>query len=398
MKALQFYTATGMRDSERVDSQHGILSPNWKLPPFQIQRPAMSATGLTSLSLVDCDGNSTSILADGTFDIDLVTHERSIYDFMTYNGQALGNYIDYGVYYLEGSDGATTWYSEWMNVKNIQPTVLTGWASNTGYTQFTVIPAGSFENIGIAIATSAGAASALSNAFPARLGEQFWLTSEYTETADTPDVNARIVDSGGATISNVVNLVDGSTNNTTLRMQATDSASQLKITNSEGGFSIDRLGLMRYHGNYVYLTWNNTKDIQGETALDYALTPERESLLYTATGGFKQDLYLDAYLNNPAIEPIEIGDEPNGTFIAEKIISKYLYNVVSYESRATFNATRMLPVHDSINIYDEVGNRYTPSAGNIRVGIDWDTFDTGTLNINWNEDSYIWTNNSDNIV
>ena len=90
MKVLQFYTATGMRDAERVNAQTGVLCPNWKLLPFQIQRPTAGATVLTTALLVDCAGATTNIKADLIVDV----NQRTNYDFMTYDGLAFNTEID----------------------------------------------------------------------------------------------------------------------------------------------------------------------------------------------------------------------------------------------------------------------------------------------------------------
>jgi len=71
---------------------------------------------------------------------------------------------------------------------------------------------------------------------------------------------------------------------------------------------------------------------------------------------------------------------------------------VSYVSRATYNAMRLLPLHSSIKILTETGVEYTPAVGNVNVGIDWNTFDTGSLRISWNEAGHAWTNSMDNIT
>ena len=62
-----------------------------------------------------------------------------------------------------------------------------------------------------------------------------------------------------------------------------------------------------------------------------------------------------------------------------------------------YNALSLLKHHDTIKILDEVGNEYTPSVGNVDVTIDWNTFDTGSLRIVFNEGGDVWTNSLDNI-
>jgi len=113
---------------------------------------------------------------------------------------------------------------------------------------------------------------------------------------------------------------------------------------------------------------------------------------------FSQEIYLDERLNNPTHEFIETGEEKNGVFQAEKLVDRLIYNIVAYVSRNVFKALRLLPMHDSITITDEVGNEYTPSQGNVRVNQDWGTFDVGTLRIDFNEEGDVWTSNMDNVT
>lgn len=380
MKILPFYTSTGQRDAERVNSWSGLLCPDYKLLPFQIQRDALSSTGLTSAVLVDCDGAETDIFAN----LNQTVHEKTDYDFITYNGTPLESYISYGVYYLRASDGNTTWYSEWFNVKNIQPSLITGWDTET-YSGWTVIPAGSYKDIGIAQAIAAGASIAVTNSFPVKTGEVFVLTSEFNISAGSDQAVFEILSSGSA-ISNAVALVDGEVEVNELIVTKTDPAATLRITSSAAvTFSCDRLSLRRKAGDYVYMEFTNTNDIQGQESIFYA-------------SGFTQQVYLDTSMAPPGHEMVETGEEKNGVFQAEKMVDKLVYSLVAYESWSLFRALRILPLHDDIEIIDRTGQVYTPQQGNVRVAIDWGTFDTGSLRIDWNELGDAWTSNMDNIV
>ena len=64
MRVFTFYTSTGMRDAERVQSQDALLSPVHKFLPFQIQRDHLAGTYVTEINMYDCDGNlyATEIL------------------------------------------------------------------------------------------------------------------------------------------------------------------------------------------------------------------------------------------------------------------------------------------------------------------------------------------------
>ena len=93
-----------------------------------------------------------------------------------------------------------------------------------------------------------------------------------------------------------------------------------------------------------------------------------------------------------------MGEELDGVFRAEQITATYLYSIVDYVSRSMFRGLQYLPMHDTITITDEVGNEYTPAVGNVDVSIDWTTFDTGTLRIEFNDGAMDWVNDQSPIT
>ena len=507
MKILPFYTATGMRDAERVSSWEGLLCPRHKLLPFQIQRPHVANTYLSSLALVDCDGaetdifddlystrmlfkfwfnaaggdaystldtSTTSILtainvpvdaawaysdefllatgdtlrvdydltlnsgdlpslylgeSDGTkhsagivmatgvnsallkatsndggsvrllaqseatdavsFACDftrtakntLELDEFTTYDFITYNGTPLSSSLPYGVYYLKASDGNIIWYSEWFSVSKLQPNLQTSWVGDT-YDVFTT----SGTDITSARQVGASAAAAGSNEFPVRTGEKIIFTYDFELVAgDIPVVGIYTV-AGNILISNSESLVDG-LNTIEFTVTGSNAAAFLRIsTPGITEYEVYSMGTRRKAGEYIHLEYTNSRDFNnGDESIYYA-------------DGFTQQAYLNTRLGPPTHEPIEFGDEKNGVFQAEKIVSKYVYNFVAYESPAMFAALRLLPLHDTIKILDRTGIEYTPSVGNLTIDPDWSTFDTGSMRISFNEDGVVWTNNAENIT
>ena len=103
-------------------------------------------------------------------------------------------------------------------------------------------------------------------------------------------------------------------------------------------------------------------------------------------GSFIQMVWLETILNNPTHEMVNTGEEKNGVFIAEKIVSKYIYTIIAYVSRGLYRCLVRLPQHDTITITDEVGNTYTPAAGNIIVEpAEWNHYDVAKLVIRFND-------------
>ena len=376
MKILPFYTSTGMRDAERVNSHDALLCPDYKFLPFQIQRAAYQSTGLTTAVLVDCAGAETNIFSY----LELETIEKTTYDFMTYNGMMLGTALTRNVYSLKVGDGMTTWYSEWFSMQNIQPQLITGYSTST-YDTFT----NSGANITSAI-QAAGNAYAPTNTFSIRTGEKFIVTGDLTRNAGTIFPFARLY-VGGSIASNIDAFVIGK-NNLELTATMSGTAEIRIITGGAINFEIDWLSLRRKAGDYVHLEFTNARDINNTD----------HSILYTSPVGFIQQAYLRAYENLPSHEVIEFGGDKNGEFVVEKEVRKYTRSVISYESRSMYNALTLLKLHSSVKILDEAGVEFTPSVGNVNVTIDWNTFDTGTLKLAWNEAGEVWTNSSDNIT
>ena len=304
--------------------------------------------------------------------------EKTTYDFITYNGTPLSTTLPYGVYYLKASDGNTTWYSEWFSVQDLQPQLLTGWPTSDFDT---------FDYSGTSILTAievAGDAGTFAAFASVHTDEKFIFTYDLTLNSGAyPHISLY---SGGA-ISDLHTLTDG-LNEVEITSNTSSAAPFARIrTATPTSFSLGSVSLRRKAGDYVHLEFTNTHDFDnGDDSIYYA-------------GGFTQQAYLNAYENLPSHETISIGTDKNGAFEAEKVVSKYTRSILSYETRAMYNALRLLPLHDSVKILDETGIEYTPSIGNIEVPpINWDTFDTGTLKIAFNEDGTVWTNSSDNIT
>jgi len=239
--------------------------------------------------------------------------------------------------------------------------------------------------VDVITATSAGSASANSNTFSVTNGEKFIFTYNF-DIGSIYGITVGIYDGTDTLISEEFGMTSSAVGSYEFTATKTDLVyAYLRIDSVGGTWNIGRVSLRRKAGDFINIQYTNTKDIQGADSIFYA-------------SGFTQEVYLDTNLNSPTHEMIETGDEKNGVFQPEKMVDKLIYNIVSYESRNMFKALRLLPMHDSITITDEVGNEYTPDKGNVRVDGDWTTYDTCTLRINFNEDGDVWTNNMDNIT
>ena len=308
----------------------------------------------------------------------LPVNEFTSYDFISHDS-ICSLPLPYGTYYLKASDGYFQWYSEWINIQDLHTSLITGWATSS-YDTWTN-PTG----LVVAQAIDAGGTEICNtNTFATHAGERLTFTYNFKLlTGATPKVDIR--DSAGNQISNESYLYWG-LNEVELIVTKTDSAAYLRIwTIASTSWQLNTIISLLRPSSKIRIKYTNSKDIQGADSIYYA-------------GGFTQEVYLDTVLNNPSHEIVETGEEKNGVFYPEKLVDKLIYNVVAYVSRNLFKAMRILPMHDDIEIIDEVGNRYTPSVGNVRVGMDWTTYDTGTLRIDFNEEGDVWTSNMDNIT
>ena len=123
-------------------------------------------------------------------------------------------------------------------------------------------------------------------------------------------------------------------------------------------------------GEWIKLAFSNTSDL-GDI-------PYSE--------GFTQIVYLNTRLNYPANEITEVGEEKDGRFIAEKIVTKYMMRISDYVGRALHRVLVRLPQHDTITITDDVGNVYTPAVGNATIPTsDWVAYDVCHIVIQFNE-------------
>ena len=382
-----FYTSTARQDANRTNTAFVRICPRQRLLPFQIQ----VSTGLSasSVSLVDCDGGITS-LATGYFssigttivdDSSVGVKDFTSVGYMQYAGGALGTELPYGVYYLRVGDGTSFYYSEHFSVRDIDGDRLNSWTSPS-YDTF--ISSGGVISTAINIAGGAQVLSNIGNTVA--IGDKLNFQCDLTlNSGQLPSV--KIVDEGDADSSATTQLVAGFNDIeiTLLNSQGSD----LKLLNTDASsFSVSFSRLMKNSTDYIKFEFSNTNDL---------IHSGTDDIMYS-TGGWKQRVYLDTQLNLPKHEPIEVGEELDGVFISEQLNSTYIFQVVDYVSRSMYNGMQYLFMHDSITITDEVGNEYTPGVGNGRVGMDWGTFDTGSLRVEFNDGSMTWVNDQADIT
>jgi hypothetical protein len=131
--------------------------------------------------------------------------------------------------------------------------------------------------------------------------------------------------------------------------------------------------------NHIYLKFKNTDNFG--------------TLVYEDS--WKQEVWLNTILGTPNHETVNVGEEKDGIFIAEKIVTKFTHSIVTYVSRGLYQCLSRLPQHDDITIIDEVGNSYTPAVGNVFINApEWISFDTAKIIIRFNDNgktNFTWT-------
>ena len=147
-----------------------------------------------------------------------------------------------------------------------------------------------------------------------------------------------------------------------------------------------------YFSDWIFIS-NMASPLLRFVKIEFSNTDNLGDIRYE--GSFKQQVWLEAVLNNPTHEMVNVGEEKNGIFIAEKIISKKIYSIIAYVSRGLYECLMRLPQHDTITITDELGETYTPEIGNIIVEPgEWSYYDVCRLRITFNnsdKSAFIWT-------
>ena len=171
-------------------------------------------------------------------------------------------------------------------------------------------------------------------------------------------------------------------------------------------FGIYYLKITHANGYYFYSDWLSVEDMYpifgtytpNFIRIDFHNTNDLGDIYYR--NGFTQTVWLRTQLAPPLHEPVEVLEEKNGISIIEKIVTKFKFRLYVHVGRELYRALIRLPQHDTITITDEVGNIYTPKIGNVWVNpINWNTFDTGTLEILWNDNSeFVWVSNNANLT
>ena len=304
-------------------------------------------------------------------------------DYLIYKGGSLSTLLPKGVYSLKVSDQLNDYYSDWFCVTDLQPTLPTTW-TNPG-TSFNTFTYNTTTHAIVGVETDSGAANAESATFTVVPGEEIYMSGCLMMTSGVTPKMGLYDDADDSVISAAQTLADGNNLLTFTSDRTATAYIKLSVTNN-ASFSIIPTTIFRAYGDYIRIAWSNSRDVRDAAG--------KQDLLYSQ--GLTQEIFLDTYLNTPVHESSDVGQEKNGIFIPEKLIATPRERIIDYVPRSTYQGLIPLPLSDSILIWDEVGNKYTVSEGNIEVNFDFTQFEIGTLEILFTESSYYWTENIDN--
>jgi len=318
---------------------------------------------------------------------DLTLGERSVIpklytaltdDYFQYKGNTLGLLLPVGTYYLKITTlNGYVYYSDWFIVTCIYENLITSF-TNVDYETFTT----SGTQIISAIETGASG-NGKSSAVQLRKGEV--INIKYFHTQNSGGLSLIVFkDTSGNNVSNGVSAVVG-LNEITLTVTSETIGYLYFISGAASNFTTSEILVNRsYSANFIKITFSDTHDL-GEILYQNSLT---------------QEVYFEQRLAPPTHEVIEVGEEKNGIFVAEKIITKYKYRIIANVGRELYKALIRLPQHDTISIIDEVSNAYAPKVGNVQViPANWIYYDVCRLEIIFNDNTeYVWTSENNNIT
>ena len=380
---LPFYDSLEKTDRVRTGARVPFNCPRHQLLPFQINVGTDNPGAITRIDLLDCKNIATEITSYFAALPALFTTTAN--DYFQYKGNQLATPLPRGQWKVKlTTANGYIYYSENIVVSDIYQNLITGWVNAPigGYDTFTTTG----TIISSAITDGSDIATVYSPMFAIRKGESIFVKFNYLLNSGTAAV-IYLQDFSLGVGSSVVNLVSG-INNITLTALYSASEMRVIIQNSAAAsnFLTSEVFVYRsYSPRFIRIDMSNAKDLG--------------NILYQ--DGWAQTLFLETRLNYPTTEVVEVGDEKDGIFNVEKIVTKYIYRISTYINRAMHRVLSRISQHSSVTITDEVGNTYTPSIGNIRMEADQPHFETTHAVISFNDGentAYDWTYDMENMT
>ena len=377
---LPFYDSLEKTDRVRTGARVPFNCPRHQLLPFQINVGTDNPGAITRIDLLDCKNIATEITSYFAALPALFTTTAN--DYFQYKGNQLATPLPRGQWKVKlTTANGYIYYSENIVVSDIYPNLITGW---TNATFGTFVSSGTI--ISVAVTDGSETAYVISNAFGGvKKGEKIIVRFNFTlNSGDLPIVYLR--NSSVAIVSNFGNTVAGLN---AVELTATETTADAYVwmdITTAASYSTGEIFVHRsYSPRFIRIDMSNAKDLG--------------NILYQ--DGWAQTLFLETRLNYPTTEVVEVGDEKDGIFNVEKIVTKYIYRISTYINRAMHRVLSRISQHSSVTITDEVGNTYTPSIGNIRMEADQPHFETTHAVISFNDGentAFDWTYDMENMT
>jgi hypothetical protein len=366
--------------------QTTVLTPGENIITYTLPSDQTLKIVIDSNVVINCSFTGVSITINkmnGLFPSLPASHALAADVYFQYKGTTLNYLLPRGVFYMKITmNNSCIYYSDWFVVTDIYPNlILNPKGTSTTYDTFDV----SGTEITSAINAAAGAYS-YSDVFSNVVkGEIITLYTYLTlNSGELPSIILEGDTGGLNTLSATTQLAAG-LNVINITVTKSSTTAYLRIINTAASnFITSEILLIRaYSPNFLKLVFNDTHDLG--------------DILYHDS--FIQTCFLETKLHTPTHEVEEVGEEKNGIWIAEKIVTKYKYRIIANVGRELYKALLRLPQHDTITITDEVGNTYSPKPGNIWVSpANWIYYDICRLEIQFNDNTeFIWTSENNNI-
>lgn len=372
---LPIYDSVLKQDYNRSGCIIPIYTPRHRLPSWQYQTTETPGA-VTAITLINAAGTLMDLTPYfGTLSDAYVLGASTYYK---YDGDTLYYLLPYGAYYIKITHAnGYYYYSEWFVVTDVYPKLFTDWTKGD-YETFTT----SGTIVESAINSAANGLATSTQSFNLRMGES--VTIIFFLTLNSGDLPLVVLGPSGLA-TNVAVAATVGLNEITLT-STWDGASVVAFFNNTNTnfWATEVYAIRSYSSTFIRIDFHDTHDLG--------------DIVYQSS--FTQSLWLNTQLNTPQHEPVMVGEEKDGIFIAEKIVTKFKFRIVTYVGPVFYRALIRLPQHDTITITDEVGFTYSPAAGNLQVSpISWNAFDYGTLEIVFNDDSeFIWTSEANNLT
>ncbi len=338
----------------------------------------LTATGTGTYSLMLTNSGSTNFsLGTPAVSISLIAtfYNYTSVDYWQYNGGTLIGILPKGRYYLRLTDGVSKWYSEWFDVVDVYPNKISDWTNSGTHPFETWATSGTT----ITVANTSGTGRAYGTAFEVKAGDVVTVIFDLTLITGTlPDVigyetpGAAVIASGTTCVAglNVITLTMTKSTMLTVGINVTANSS----------FYTGEVFVLRESPDYSRVTFTNSVDIS--------------DILYQHS--FVQEVFLKTKLLKADPKQVLVGDERNGVFIPESVVTLPVYKLIDWMGPEMMKVMKMIPGHGTVTVTDDLLNTYSPD--NIELNVEQVGYDVFKVEFSFTDNEVVNTLNQTNIT